>query len=61
MAKTETYRAVKSESGEGWDVENTEFGSIVAVGLTEQEAKDKAALLNEMLDEVNAEEGVPDA
>ena len=56
MAKAEAYKAVKSESGDGWDVVNTEFDSVAYVGLTEQEAKDKAALLNEMLDEVNTEE-----
>lgn len=60
MAKSEVYRAVKSESGEGWDVENTETKAIVAVGLTESEAKDKASLLNEMVDEVVAE-APPDA
>ena len=56
MATAEVYKAVKSESGEGWDVENSETHAIVAVGLGEDEAKDKAALLNEMVDEVNAED-----
>jgi len=56
VATAEVYKATKSESGEGWDVENSETKAIVAVGLGEQEAKDKAALLNEMVDEVNAGE-----
>jgi hypothetical protein len=56
MATAEVYRAVKSESGEGWDVENSQTSAVVAFGLTEQEAKDKAALLNEMVDEVNTGE-----
>lgn len=36
------YEARKSESGEGWDVVNTETDAVVAEGLPEATAKARA-------------------
>jgi hypothetical protein len=50
------YEARKSESGEGFDVVNTETDEVVDVGLPEETAKSRAKAANEIAERVDKAE-----
>jgi len=45
------YKAVRSESGEGWDIINTETDAVVASGLKRDKAETRAEAANKLVTE----------